>query len=104
MDTRIAQLQQQLDAERAEARRVHWALEDTNRLQAAQIRDLEATVAQLAADKARLAARVVELEQELRATVKRAEDLKREYESSVALTKPTTLTERPPPARGCRKQ
>lgn len=96
MDTRIEQLEKQLDAERAEFRRVRWELEDTNRSQAAQIRDLQATVSELGSDKARLAGRVNELELEVQAEKKRAAALQREFAESLELAKPSTLSERPP--------
>jgi septal ring factor EnvC (AmiA/AmiB activator) len=96
MDTRIAQLESQLEAERAEFRRARWELEDTNRSQSAQIRDLQTTVAELGADKARLAGRVVELEREVAAANGRADALGREFAASLELARPSTLSERPP--------
>jgi septal ring factor EnvC (AmiA/AmiB activator) len=109
MDTRIAQVQQELESERTESRRVRWELEDTNRLQAVQIRELEgtnrlqaeqireltSTVSELGADKTRLARRIIELEQEVDAANKRAVNMKQELETSLELKKPSTLSERP---------
>lgn len=96
VDTRIAQLESQLDAERAEFRRVRWELEDTNRAQAAQIRDLQTTVADLGTDKVRLAKRVNELEAQVAAEKDRAAALQREFAASLGLAEPSTLSERPP--------